>query len=68
MEERYITLLRAAHKLLRKQYDSHFVLNLLSETVFYDEAECDGNCLMNDIEYYFDEIGVTIPENERVNP
>lgn len=67
-EQRYITLLRAAHTLLKKQYDASCVLNLLAETVFYDEAECDGNCLLNDIEYYFDEIGVAMPESERINP
>lgn len=67
-EPRSVTLLRAAHALLHKQYHAGIVLNLLEETVFYDEAECDGNCLLNDIEYYFDEIGVEIPEKERVNP
>ena len=67
-EKRYITLLRAAHELLRKQYHAGIVLNLLAETVFYDDAECDGNCLLDDIEYYFDEIGVEMPEKERVNP
>ena len=67
-EDRSITLLRAAHALLHKQYHAGIVLNLLEETVFYDEAECDGNCLLDDIEYYFDEIGVEMPEKERVNP
>ena len=67
-KKRYITLLRAAHTLLKKQYDASIVLNILAETVDYDEAECDGNCLLNDIEYYFDEIGVEIPGKERVNP
>lgn len=67
-EPRYITLLRAAHTLLKKQFDSYYVLNMLAETVYYDGAECDGNCLLDDIEYYFDEIGVEIPESERVNP
>lgn len=65
-EPRYITLLRAAHTLLKKQYDTIYVLNLLVETVDYDGAECDGNCLMEDIEYYFDEIGVDMPESEKV--
>lgn len=68
MEDRSITLLRAAHTLLKKQHDAPIVLNILEETVDYDGAECDGNCLLNGIEYYFDEIGVEIPENERVNP
>ena len=43
-------LLKATYDLLEKQYESPYVLNLLSETIFYDEAECDGNCLMEDIE------------------
>lgn len=43
-------LLKATYKLLMKQKDSGYVLNLLSETIFYDEAECDGYCLMEDIE------------------
>lgn len=56
------TLLKAAHDLLKKQDDVYAVLNLLTETVFYDEAECDGLCLMEDIEYWFDEIGQSIRE------
>lgn len=47
---RAITLLKATYSLLKKQDCSCYVLNLLSETVFYDEAECDGNCLMEDID------------------
>lgn len=43
-------LLKATYELLMKQNDSGYVLNLLSETIFYDEAECDGYCLMEDIE------------------
>lgn len=49
------TLLKAAGKLLKKQEDSYYVLNLLVETVCYDEAECDGSCLLDDIRYWFDE-------------
>lgn len=29
---------------------------LLEETVFYDEAECDGYCLKDDIGDWFDEL------------
>lgn len=43
-------LLKATYELLMKQNDSGYVLNLLSEIIFYDEAECDGCCLMEDIE------------------
>ena len=49
------TLLIAVWKLLQKQYVSSYVINILAETVFYDEAECDGQCLKEDIEYWFDE-------------
>lgn len=48
-------LLKAAGDLLKKQKDSFYVLNLLAETVYYDEAECDGACLLDDIRYWFDE-------------
>lgn len=47
-------LLKATHSLLKKQERSPFVLNILSETVEYDDAECDGNCLMEDIEALLD--------------
>ena len=42
-------LLQACLQLLGKQEASHYVLNILEETAFYDEAECDGYCLMEDI-------------------
>lgn len=48
-ENRLKVLLKATYKLLKKQDDSRYVLNLLEESVFYDEAECDGYCLMEDI-------------------
>ncbi len=54
-EERAKTLLKAAWDLLNKQCNARYDLNLLDETVCYDEAECDGNCLMEDIEAWFDE-------------
>ena len=50
MEDRKITLLKACRDLLMKQKEAHYVLNLLSETVFYDDADCDGGCLLEDIE------------------
>lgn len=49
------TLLKAAGKLLKKQENAYYVLNLLEETVYYDGAECDGLCLLDDIRYWFDE-------------
>ena len=47
--KRYETLLKAAYELLKKQEESGYTLDLLSETVFYDEADCDVYCLMEDI-------------------
>ena len=55
-------LLVAAYRLLRKQEDSPYVLNLLTETVFYDDAECDGLCLMVDIETALEERGIATSE------
>lgn len=49
MEDRKTTLLKACLKLLEKQEDSGCVLDLLSETVHYDGADCDGYCLLDDI-------------------
>lgn len=50
--ERAKVLLKATLDLLQKQKDSHYVLNLLETTSFYDEAECDGYCLFDDIENF----------------
>ena len=35
--------------MLKKCADSHYVLSPMETTVFYDEADCDGSCLMGDI-------------------
>lgn len=42
-------LLRACYDLLKKQTESVYVLNLLEETVHYDDSDCDGSVLMDDI-------------------
>lgn len=55
--DRKTTLLNACFALLQKQNDSPYVLNLLCETVFYDEADCDGYCLMEDIKNCLEETG-----------
>lgn len=56
MEDRKVTLLRACLQLLQKQDESPYVLDILGETVYYDEADCDGYCLMEDIKTELDEI------------
>lgn len=43
-------LLKACADLLDKQNKSPYVLNLLDELIYYDNCECDGNCLLEDIE------------------
>ncbi len=48
-EMRARELFNAVIDLLVKQRESDVVLNLLEETVYYDDAECDGYCLMEDI-------------------
>lgn len=35
--------------MLKKCADSHYVISPMETTVFYDEADCDGSCLMDDI-------------------
>lgn len=55
-EDRKVILLRAAYDLLKKCERSYYVLHAPNVTVTYDGAECDGSCLMSDIE---DELGLT---------
>lgn len=43
-------LLKATYELLSKCDDSSYVLNVLEQTTVYDGVECDGYCLMEDIE------------------
>lgn len=42
-------LLRAAFDLLRRCEDAPYVIEAPSTLVRYDEADCDGMCLMDDI-------------------
>ena len=50
LKDRKTELLKACLALFKKQIDSPYVLNLLCETVHYDEADCDGYSLIEDIE------------------
>ena len=50
MEDRKVVLLKACMDLLKRQEKSSYILNLLSETTFYDGVDCDGLCLLEDIE------------------
>ena len=53
--DRKEVLLRACYDLLMKQVESGYVLNLLDETIYYDDTDVDGNCLLEDIR---DELGL----------
>ncbi len=64
-EDRRITLLKAAHALLKKCDRGPYVKDALLETVFYDGADCDGSCLMMDIEDCLREHGVEVGEVKR---
>lgn len=47
--QRLAVLLKASYDMLKKQADSRYVISPFETTVFYDDAECDGHCLMEDI-------------------
>jgi hypothetical protein len=55
-DDRAITLLKATYDILTKQNESPYVLNVLEQTSIWDGVECDGYCLMEDIETYLDEL------------
>lgn len=52
--ERAKVLLKAAHQILNKCDDSPYVENALEMTADYDGTECDGFCLKEDIEHWFE--------------
>jgi len=47
-------LLRAAYDIIKTCEQSSVVLSPLEVTAFYDEADCDGYCLLADIESHLD--------------
>lgn len=53
-EDRKTILLKACYNMLMKQRDSSYVISPFETTVFYDGADCDGYCLMDDIEVELD--------------
>lgn len=55
MEDRAVTLLKAARDLLIKQNETGVLISY-PLTVHYDDADCDGYCLLDDINaHLFDE-------------
>jgi LytS/YehU family sensor histidine kinase len=49
-DDRKMILLRATYDMLKKQVESHYVLNILETTACWDGEECDSYCLMAEIE------------------
>lgn len=47
--DRKTILLRAAYDLLKRASMAHYVLEAGRIEVHYDQANCDGHCLMDDI-------------------
>lgn len=60
VEPREVTLMKVMYKFLKKQDDSPFVLNLLEQVDFWDDVECDGHCLMDDIKYHLEDLGYEV--------
>lgn len=50
MGDRKTVLLKACYDMLKKCEQSRVIISPLNTTVFYDDAECDGYCLMEDID------------------
>ena len=48
-DKRKDTLLRAAYDLLKRASQDHYVRSATEIPVYYDDANCDGYCLMEDI-------------------
>lgn len=49
MSNRKDVLLRAAYDLITKCSRSPYVLEAHYTTIYYDDADCDGSCLRDDI-------------------
>lgn len=47
--DRKAILLRACYDMLKKQEHARCVISPFETTVFYDGADCDGYCLVEDI-------------------
>lgn len=52
--DRKTILLMACRDMLLKCKDSPYVISPMETTVFYDDANCDGYCLLEDIEVELD--------------
>lgn len=52
--DRALELLKATRDLLSKQNDTIYVLNILETSVYYDDCDCCGSTLLEDINDYLE--------------
>ena len=62
--KRAIILLKATSDILEKLDDTPYVLNFFEQTAVWDGIDCDGYCLMEEINILLEEMGI-IDANER---
>lgn len=56
-KERQLVLLKATLDILKECNKGSYVKNVLETSAIWDEAECDGYCLMQEIEDLLIEVG-----------
>ena len=55
-QEQATKLLKATLDILKQCDEGGYVKNVMEVTAIWDEAECDGNCLMEEVESLIDEL------------
>lgn len=57
-QERALILMKATLDILNKCDEGPYVKNVLETTAIWDEAECDGYCLKDELEDLLTQVGV----------
>ena len=57
-QKQAVKLLKAAKDILTKCEESTTVLEVMCVTAIWDEAECDGYCLLDEIKMLLEEIEI----------
>ena len=55
-QEQSLKLLKATLDILKQCNESGYVKDVMEVTAIWDEAECDGNCLMEEVEALVEEL------------
>ena len=63
-QEQAIKLLKATLDILKQCDESGYVKNVMEVTSIWDGAECDGNCLMEEVETLVEELINQTKEDE----